>query len=293
VDKESLRILNKRVVDQDRQLVRNPQTTDHGEANLWLPVPAELREQQKLSDEQIVALARIGRGVEQHYGTPQDIEWAEEGGELFIVQSRAVTVLTERGGVDEEGEAETAPVILNGAAASPGVAAGPARVVVSASEIDIVREGDVLVAEMTTPDFVPAMKRALAIVTDRGGRTAHAAIVSRELGIPCVVGTGEATKTLRDGQIVTVDGARGLVYDGRAEATLARYEQEKAATTASAAKTKTRVYVNLAQPDLADRVAARNVDGRSAPDLLQRVPSSAMALYPGGPLTQNTSKRRL
>jgi pyruvate,water dikinase len=262
VDKESLRILNKRVVDQDRQLVRNPQTTDHGEANLWLPVPAELREQQKLSDEQIVALARIGRGVEQHYGTPQDIEWAEEGGELFIVQSRAVTVLTERGGVDEEGEAETAPVILNGAAASPGVAAGPARVVVSASEIDIVREGDVLVAEMTTPDFVPAMKRAAAIVTDRGGRTAHAAIVSRELGIPCVVGTGSATATLKHDQLITVDGSKGKVYEGRAEARLAWAVREKERWASVAAiDTRTRVYVNLAEPDLADVVAARNCDG--------------------------------
>jgi pyruvate,water dikinase len=262
VDKESLRILSKRVVDQDRQLIRNPETTDHGEANLWLPVPGELRQQQKLSDEQIVALARIGRGVEEHYGRPQDIEWAEEGGELYIVQSRAVTVLTERGGVDEEGEAETAPVLLNGAAASPGVAAGPARVVVSASEIDIVRQGDVLVAEMTTPDFVPAMKRAAAIVTDRGGRTAHAAIVSRELGIPCVVGTGAATATLRQDQLVTVDGSKGKVYEGRAEARLAWAVQEKERWSAVAAiETRTRVYVNLAEPDLADVVAARNCDG--------------------------------
>jgi len=262
VDKESLRILSKRVVDQDRQLVRNPEATDHGETNLWLPVPGELRQQQKLSDEQIVALARIGRGVEEHYGRPQDIEWAEEGGELYIVQSRAVTVLTERGGVEEEGEAETAPVLLNGAAASPGVAAGPARVVVSASEIDIVRQGDVLVAEMTTPDFVPAMKRAAAIVTDRGGRTAHAAIVSRELGIPCVVGTGAATATLRQDQLVTVDGSQGKVYEGRAEARLAWAVQEKERWSAVAAiETRTRVYVNLAEPDLADVVAARNCDG--------------------------------
>ena len=262
VDKESLRILSKRVVEQETQLVRNPQATDHGEANLWLPVPDELREKQKLSDEQIVALARIGRQVEEHYGRPQDIEWAEEGGELYIVQSRAVTVLTERGGVDEEGEAETAPVLLNGAAASPGVAAGPARVVVSASEIDIVRQGDVLVAEMTTPDFVPAMKRAAAIVTDRGGRTAHAAIVSRELGIPCVVGTGAATATLRQDQLVTVDGSQGKVYEGRAEARLAWAAQEKERWSAVAAiETRTKVYVNLAEPDLADVVAARHCDG--------------------------------
>jgi pyruvate,water dikinase len=134
--------------------------------------------------------------------------------------------------------------------------------VVSASEIDIVRQGDVLVAEMTTPDFVPAMKRAAAIVTDRGGRTAHAAIVSRELGIPCVVGTGAATATLRQDQLVTVDGSQGKVYEGRAEARLAWAAQEKERWSAVAAiETRTKVYVNLAEPDLADVVAARHCDG--------------------------------
>lgn len=262
VDKESLRILSKRVVEQDRQLVRNPQATDHGEANLWVPVPDELRRQQKLSDEQIVALARIGRQLEEHYGRPQDIEWAEENGELFIVQTRAVTVLAQRPVAAEEEEVETAPVLLSGAAASPGVAAGPVKVVLSASEIGIVREGDILVAEMTTPDFVPAMKRAAAIVTDRGGRTAHAAIVSRELGIPCVVGTGSATTTLRQEQLVTVDGSQGKVYEGRAEVRLAWAAREKERWSAVAAiQTRTKVYVNLAEPDLADVVAARNCDG--------------------------------
>jgi pyruvate,water dikinase len=262
VDKESLRILSKRVVEQEQQLIRNPQA-DHGEANLWLPVPDELRQQQKLSDEQIVALARIAKQVEEHYGRPQDIEWAEENGELFIVQSRAVTVLTERRAAgEEEGAEETAPVLLSGAAASPGVAAGPVRVVRDPSEIDIVLQGDVLVAEMTTPDFVPAMKRAAAIVTDRGGRTAHAAIVSRELGIPCVVGTGSATSTLRPDQLVTVDGSQGKVYEGRAEARLAWAVREKEIWSAVAAiETRTKVYVNLAEPDLADVVAARNCDG--------------------------------
>ena len=263
VDKESLRILSKRVVEQEQQLIRNPQGADHGEANLWLPVPDELRQQQKLSDEQIVALARIAKQVEEHYGRPQDIEWAEENGEMFIVQSRAVTVLTERRAAgEEEGAEETAPVLLSGAAASPGVAAGPVRVVRDPSEIDIVLQGDVLVAEMTTPDFVPAMKRAAAIVTDRGGRTAHAAIVSRELGIPCVVGTGSATSTLRPDQLVTVDGSQGKVYEGRAEARLAWAVREKEIWSAVAAiETRTKVYVNLAEPDLADVVAARNCDG--------------------------------
>jgi pyruvate,water dikinase len=115
---------------------------------------------------------------------------------------------------------------------------------------------------MTTPDFVPAMKRAAAIVTDRGGRTAHAAIVSRELGIPCIVGAGSATTTLRHDQVVTVDGSQGKVYEGRAEARLAWAEKEKERwAAASTVKTRTRVYVNLAEPDLADVVASRNVDG--------------------------------
>jgi pyruvate,water dikinase len=120
-----------------------------------------------------------------------------------------------------------------------------------------VHEGDILVAEMTTPDFVPAMKRAAAIVTDRGGRTAHAAIVSRELGIPCVVGAGSATVSLKDGQIISVDGTRGKVYEGRVRVAIAR----RAERARGEIKTRTKLLVNLAQPDLADKVAARDVDG--------------------------------
>jgi pyruvate,water dikinase len=263
LDKASLRILEKRVVNQERQFVRNPQANGDGGANVWLPVPDELARQRKLSDEQIVALATIGKRVEDHYGFPQDLEWAEEGGELYILQTRPVTALAVAG--VEAGEAEeTAPLLLSGSPASPGAAAGPVRIVVSASEIDRVQKGDVLVAEMTTPDFVPAMKRAAAIVTDRGGRTCHAAIVSRELGIPGVVGTGEATTRLRNDQLVTVDGSQGKVYDGRAETRMAWAAQEKgrqAVMADSKTRTKVKVYVNLAEPDLADVVAARNVDG--------------------------------
>ncbi|MBA7586459.1 Phosphoenolpyruvate synthase [subsurface metagenome] len=108
-----------------------------------------------------------------------------------------------------------APVLLTGDKASPGIASGPVKIIKEISQIDRVHQGDILVAEMTTPDFVPAMKRAVAIVTDRGGRTAHAAIVSRELSIPCVVGTGQATTTLTNGQIVTVDGSHGKIYEGK------------------------------------------------------------------------------
>jgi len=130
------------------------------------------------------------------------------------------------------------------------------KIVTDPSQIDRVLEGDVLVAEMTTPDYVPAMKRAVAIVTDRGGRTAHAAIVSREMGIPCVVGTGKATKTLKDGQMITVDGRNGKVFAGKIE--IAKKEEAKARAKV---KTRTKLLVNLAQPELVDRVASRDVDG--------------------------------
>jgi len=261
VDKDSLRILEKNIAVQDTQLARTASGAGKGLADIsWQPVPDAVRNSQKLTDEEIVKVAEIGKRIEQHYGFPQDIEWARENSDIFIVQTRPVTTLRAAVEAGEKVE-ETAPVLLKGSAASPGVVASEVKIILDPAQISKVVAGDILVAEMTTPDFVPAMKRAVAIVTDRGGRTAHAAIVSRELGVPCVVGTGEATKILHDGQIVTVDGARGVVYDGRAEATLAAYEQEKARATASTAKTRTRVYVNLAQPDLADAVAARNVDG--------------------------------
>jgi pyruvate,water dikinase len=262
VDKESMKIVEKRVAEQDRKLSRTETGAGRGMADIsWQEVPGNLRKVQKLSDNEVIEVAKIGKRIEEHYGFPQDIEWAKEDNRFYIVQTRPVTTLVEGTGAPSEAVEEPAPVLLRGSAASPGVAAGEVKIILDPMEIGRVREGDVLVAEMTTPDFVPAMKRAVAIVTDRGGRTAHAAIVSRELGIPCVVGTGEATKVLRDGQVITVNGARGIVYEGRAEATIAQYEQEKAAQTTTAVKTRTRVYVNLAQPDLADRVAKRNVDG--------------------------------
>lgn len=261
VDKASLRIIEKTVGDQQRQLVLDPNATDALQRNVWVDLPVDQRGKQKLTDAEIVELARLGRRVEEHYGSIQDIEWAEEGGVFYLVQSRPVTTLMEETGPAGV-LAETAPVLLTGAPASPGVDAGPVRIIVDPSEIDRVRPGDVLVAEMTTPDFVPAMKRAVAIVTDHGGRTCHAAIVSRELGIPCVVGARSATASLAEGQLVTVDGSNGKVYEGRAEAALAwGLKERERRSRASALKTRTKIYVNLAEPELADVVARRNVDG--------------------------------
>jgi len=255
MDKERLTISSKRISRQDRQLTRNLTSSDKN-INTWLPLPPSFRGQQKLSDADIIQLARLGKQIEDHYQFPQDIEWAKEDGEFFIVQTRPVTTIKEIAEAEPEIQA---PVLLTGVAASPGIASGPVKIIYEASQIDRVHDGDILVAEMTTPDFVPAMKRAVAIVTDRGGRTAHAAIISRELGIPCVVGTERATKTLADRQIITIDGSHGKVYNGK----VTRRIRTTSITNIlrETIKTRTKVYVNLAQPELADIVAARNVDG--------------------------------
>ena len=255
IDKEGMSIISKRVSRQEWQLTGNPIATEKN-INAWQSLPASVQGKQKLTDDDIIRLAKLGKQIEDHYRFPQDIEWAKENNEIYIVQTRPVTT------VKETAEAEPeirAPVLLSGAAASPGLASGPVKIIYKASQIDRVHNGDILVAEMTTPDFVPAMKRAVAIVTNRGGRTAHAAIVSRELGIPCVVGAERATTTLADGQIITVDGSHGKVYNGK----VARRITTTFVTNIlrEAIQTRTKVYVNLAQPELADLVAARNVDG--------------------------------
>ncbi|MBM4451970.1 MAG: phosphoenolpyruvate synthase, partial [Chloroflexi bacterium] len=195
--------------------------------------------------------------IENLYKSPQDIEWAKQDAHLYIVQTRPVTTIKEKETTETHLKIEAKP-LFTGIAASPGTAAGTVRIILEASQIDKVETGDVLVAEMTTPDFVPAMKRAVAIVTDRGGRTAHAAIVSRELGIPCVVGTEVATKVLKDKQEITVDGSTGKVYQG-----LAAIEKKTApaAISGERIKTHTRLYVNLANPEMAEEVAKRDVDG--------------------------------
>jgi pyruvate,water dikinase len=256
VEKEDLTISLRKISRQEWKIIRNPAATGQ-ETNIQVPLTAKEQARQKIGDDDIIALAKIGKRLENHYKFPQDIEWAKENGKLYIVQTRPVTTISTT--AVEAAPEISAPVLLTGAPASPGIATGPVRLVFDASHIDKVKDGDILVAVMTTPDFVPAMKRAAAIVTDRGGRTAHAAIVSRELGIPCVVGTAQAMSTLKDGQVITVDGSHGNVYDGK----VTRRMKTSALThiLEDTIKTKTRVYVNLAQPELADRVASRNVDG--------------------------------
>ncbi|HSK15849.1 MAG TPA: phosphoenolpyruvate synthase [Gaiellaceae bacterium] len=215
-----------------------------------------------LADDEARELARIGRDVERHYGAPQDTEWAiDAGGTIWMLQSRPVT--TGPAPAAEAGPApEEARVLLRGLGAAPGVASGPVRVLASLAEAADFEDGAVLVTRMTAPDWVPLMRRAAAIATDSGGMTCHAAIVSRELGIPCVVGAQEATRRLRDGEIVTVDATRGLVLEGAAPAAAPAEAPARAAVApAPAPVTATRLLLNLSEPSQVARAAALDVDG--------------------------------
>jgi pyruvate,water dikinase len=220
-----------------------------------------------LSDEEVVAVAELGRRIERHYGFPQDTEWAfDTDGSLWMLQSRPVTTLHDdaQAGAPPTEPAEPQAVLLRGLGGAPGSASGAARVLTALSDAASLNDGDVLVTHMTSPDWLPLMRRAAAIVTDSGGMTCHAAIVSRELGIPCVVGTGEATRRLRDGEIVTVDATRGVVLEGaRASEPQASADVRGAgtATGASAPVTATQILVNLSEPSQVERVKALPADG--------------------------------
>lgn len=259
IERHSLSILEKNVEAQTIQLIKQDGSTKQTK------VPKSRRKRQKIEDKQIKTLAKILRDIHTHYYFPQDIEWAYKKGKFYIVQTRPVTTLGKK---DKEDKKETkeetkGKPILSGMPASPGLVTGPVKLIKNSKQIGKVARGDVLVAEMTSPDFVPAMRRAVAIVTNEGGQTSHAAIVSRELGIPCVVGTGEATKVLEDGQVVTVDGAGGKVFLGKkpvAETKLAKPKEEPKQAALDIA-TKTKLYVNLAEPERAKEVAKLPVDG--------------------------------
>ena len=204
-----------------------------------------------ISDEQVEELARQAIRIEQHYGRPMDIEWALDGldGELYIVQARPETVQSQSGNVIERYEMKaTSDVLTEGRSIGAHIGAGPARVIKSLDDMDVVGDGDVLVTDMTDPDWEPIMKRASAIVTNRGGRTCHAAIIARELGVPAVVGCGDATEKVKDGQPVTVscaEGDTGLVYDGMLDFELKRIELD------SMPDVPLKVMMNVGNPERA------------------------------------------
>ena len=274
IQKNSWKILQKQVSPQQKQLVWN------GKINKEVRLPRSKQKKVKLTDKQIIEMAKLGDQIQLHYFFPQDIEWALEKGKIYIVQSRPVTTIdTEVKKKIEPSKAQLAKLklLLRGDAAGPGIATGYVKVLKSAKEIGRIKTGEILVTDMTTPDFVPAMKKAAAIVTNKGGQTSHAAIVSRELGIPCIVGTETASKVLKTGMVITVNGKTGEIFKGGilpkknkiavvrkkkklvvAPETKSDYKKQFAASTL---ETATKLYVNLGEPDLATTIAQKNVDG--------------------------------
>ncbi|HTY51969.1 MAG TPA: phosphoenolpyruvate synthase [Methanomicrobiales archaeon] len=224
-------------------------------------VPANMQKAQVLSDIEVTELARFGSIAEGHYGVPQDLEWAITGKDIFILQSRPITTIRAPVQGKQPATATAGKVLVEGQGASPGIGSGRVAIVRDAKDSGNVKEGDILVAKMTNPDMVPAMRKVAAIVTDEGGMTCHAAIVSRELGTPAVVGTKKATSVLKQGQVVTVDGEKGLVYEGRTEAAAAPKEKAVAAVVAAPIITATSVKVNVSLPEAAARAAATGADG--------------------------------
>ena len=252
VAKDGLRLLSTRVGLKQEKIVRGP-----GGADLRVTLAPADAAARVLSDDEVLEVARLGLDVERHYGQPQDIEWAWAD-RLWLVQSRPITTLG-------SASAEPAPgtLLVSGLAASTGTASGRVRVLKDPSEGTQLLAGEVLVAPMTNPDWVPAIRRAAALVTDGGGMTCHAAIVSRELGVPCVVGARDATKILRNTELVTVDGAAGVVLAGRAEVFPPARTAPRSESVAGAPveRLATRLYVNLAIAEHAEEVAALPVDG--------------------------------
>ncbi len=263
VSKGSFEILSKEISTQDWMIVK------HGGKDVRAEIRDDMRGKQKLDDKYIVELAKIGKKIEDHYKFPQDIEWAFFEGELYIVQSRPITTLKEGQAPSEEGAPSVgatkvgdAEILLKGFGASPGGATGRVAIIPTAKDIDKMENEAILVTDMTTPDFVPAMKKAAAIVTNTGGMTSHAAIVSRELGIPCIVGCKTATEVLKEGQLITVDGSRGIIYGGKVEmAKPAAASAGGAAAGMMVPVTGTKIYMNIADPDTAERVASLPADG--------------------------------
>ena len=251
------------VIERKRGSKQRKLVYGHGRATTRLVATrAGERTAVALSDDEILTLARWAAQIEAHYGKPMDMEWAKDGrsGELFVIQARPETVQARRRSAELKtySLARKGKLLLSGAAVGAAVATGTVCRMPSAAAIDRFVPGSILVTEITDPDWVPIMKRAAAIVTDHGGRTSHAAIVSRELGLPAIVGTGNATRVLRNGQRVTVscaEGDIGAVYDGIAE-----YSVENLDLSA-VPKTRTHVLLNLANPDAALRWWQLPADG--------------------------------
>jgi len=263
IDKESLKVKTVEVKEQGIKIIKDPETGETVKKKLTRDEEAK----QVCDEKEIRELARLAKNIEKHYGNPQDMEWAIENKEFFIVQARAVTTFKPKEGTKtkdipkDSGIKEVeADILVKGETASPGIASGPVKLIKEISELNKVEKGDVMVTPMTTPDMVPAMMKAIAIVTNEGGLTCHAAIVSREMGIPCIVGCGNATEVLKDGDEVTVHATHGVVYKGKLEEVKPKVEAAKVVEP-SKIITATQIKVICDLPQFAEKAAATGADG--------------------------------
>lgn len=254
VAKETLRVLDVRLGHKTFKIVRGPDGHDKA-----VDVDDDQVDARVLDDDELRSIAELAIATERHNGCPQDTEWAISGGKAYLVQARPITTLKHTTAPSSEKHA----VLARGLAAAPGTASGTVRVLDTPDEGNRLLEGEILVAQMTNPDWLPTIRRAAALVTNTGGMTCHAAIVARELGVPCVVGTRSATRDLHDGTTVTVDGTHGRVLSGVVEtaAPTTSVAERNAPTEPQIEVTATKIYVNLAMPDSAEKVAAQQVDG--------------------------------
>jgi len=252
LDKNSLKLKIKEIKKQKLKIIRDENTGETVRKN----IPENEQGQQVLSESEIYKLGELGKKIDEHYGKPQDIEFAIEKSRIYIVQSRPVTTLKDEIKTEElKGE-----ILTSGLSASPGVKSGIVKIIRTENEIDeFPEQGHVLVTTMTNPSMVPIMRKAVAIVTDEGGVTSHASIVSRELGIPCIVGSENATSVLEDGLIITVDANNGKVYKGEV-----KKEEQKSIEIldkGEGIETNTKIYMNLGEPEKISDYKDLNFDG--------------------------------
>lgn len=253
VDKKTLQVRDFSIGYQAFKIERGADGHD-----VIVELTPEQAQERVLDDDALRRVAELVVATENHHGCPQDVEWAIADGKTWLVQARPITMLYDDEVPEESGESG---VLVRGLAAAPGTASGKIRVLRTPQEGSRLQDNEILVAPMTNPDWLPAIRRAAALVTETGGMTCHAAIVARELRVPCVVGARDATTLLHDGHLVTVDGARGTVTAGAATSQAQVVAAPPPAVAQVSETTGTKIYVNLAIPDTAEAVAAQDVDG--------------------------------
>ncbi|MFP3233042.1 MAG: pyruvate, water dikinase [Sulfolobaceae archaeon] len=277
IEKSSLKIVERRLSHKTSKIVYDPVARK----NKTVQLTGEEADTMSINDEEAIELAKLALKIEEHYGRPMDIEWAIDSDlkfpdNVFIVQARPETYWSNKGKEEqkEKKSSGSGRILTKGIPASPGIAVGKARVLLELKDAKNFQQGEILVTKMTDPDWVPIMKMASAIVTDEGGRTSHAAIVSRELGIPAVVGTGNATKVIQDGQEITVDATRGIIYEGKVVQEEGEKSSAQTVTPQASASgisrevllslypvTATKIYMNLGQPDIINKYLDLPFDG--------------------------------